>query len=276
MSLISLLYREYIFTNPVIHLSAFKYSNFRIGCVFAFILGVGLYCAVYLMTLYLYRIAGMDTLQIGIVMIVTGASQFLSAPIAGFMNSKGMDYRKMLFIGMFGFALGCYTNSFLTPDWGFWEFFLSQFLRGVSLMFCFIPINEIVFNDMPKSEIQNASGIYNLMRNLGGAIGLAVINTTLINNTKKYSGYLAENMPVTDARIYSYTGYISDMFSARVPDADGFSLALVNSMLQRDGNILAINNIFVIISFMFLAMILLLQLVAKRTSFDKTAGGSGH
>jgi DHA2 family multidrug resistance protein len=276
ISLTLFIIRELTFENPVIYLTAFKYRNFVIGCVLTFILGIGLFGVVYMMPLFLFSVAGMTTLQIGVLMIVTGAAQFCSAPFAGKL-SKTVSLTKMLCGGLCGFSLGCYANSFLTPDSRFWEFLLPQILRGASLMFCFIPINEIVFSSMPRDEIKNASGLYNLMRNLGGAIGLAIINTLIINNTKRYASYLAENMVITNPNIITAQEIIGNIFDGRVFDTERATLLMMRNLLHRDALIITINNIFATISIIFICGIVLLPFVkALPSSSSNNDASAGH
>ncbi|CAK0762907.1 Colistin resistance protein EmrB [Azospirillaceae bacterium] len=164
--------------SPIVELRAFLDRNFAIGCMFSFILGIGLYGSVYLIPLFLGRVRGYNSYQIGLTMIITGACQFLSAPIAGMMSKK-VDLRIMLGLGLSLFGTGVYLNSLLTAQAGFNELLLPQGVRGLSLMLCFIPINTLALGTLPPQQLKNASGLYNLMRNLGGAIGLAMINTVL-------------------------------------------------------------------------------------------------
>ena len=124
-----LLIRELTCRNPIIDLSAFKNKNFSFGCVYSFILGVGLYGSVYLLPLFLFTIAGYNTLQIGITMIVTGVFQFVSAPLAGKMFDSGIDKRIILAIGFATFAYGCYLNSFLTADAAYWSCLSHRWLE---------------------------------------------------------------------------------------------------------------------------------------------------
>ncbi len=275
LSLTLFIIREITFENPVIHLTAFKYRNFVVGCTMTFILGIGLFGVVFIMPLYLYAVAGMTTVQIGVLMIVTGASQFLAAPIAGKL-SRILPLTKMLGFGMCCFALGCYLNSFLTPDSRYWEFFLPQVLRGFALMFCFIPINEIVFSAMPKDEIKNASGLYNLMRNLGGAIALAIINTIIINNTKRFSSYLSENIQITNQNVIAAQENIMAIFQGRIFDTENAALMMINKIIQRDALILTINNIFVTIAVIFLCSLLVIPFVKTSSEKRDVTEGLGH
>lgn len=252
-SFVAFFMHELTFSNPIIYLSAFKNRNFTLGCITGFVLGIGLFGVVYIMPLFLYRVAGMDTLQIGIVMIVTGASQFLIAPIAGKMSGTVHDKRIMLVIGLVGFAFGTYLNSGLTADSRFYEFLWPQAFRGASLMFCFIPINEMALGTMHPSDVQNASGLYNLMRNLGGAVGLAVINTTLGNDTKRFADILGSHLVPTDPNTHYIQGVFKHMFQFKVSNPDLASLEMMKNILTRDALIIGMNDIFLSISLLFLS-----------------------
>jgi DHA2 family multidrug resistance protein len=260
VSLILFVIRELTFINPVIYLTAFKNRNFVIGCMMTFILGIGLFGVVFIMPLFLFSVAGMNTVDICVLMMVTGAAQFFAAPIAGRL-SRSISLTKMLAFGMSAFALGAYLNSFLTPDSRYWEFFLPQALRGVSLMFCFIPINEIVFSTMPKDEVKNASGLYNLMRNLGGALALAIFNTMIIDNIKRFSSYLSENMQITNHNVIVAQERIGAVFEGRIFDTNQAALMMINNLLHRDALILTINNLFATISVIFICSLVIIPFV---------------
>ena len=253
-----LLIRELTCKNPIIDLSAFKNKNFSFGCVYSFILGVGLYGSVYLLPLFLFTIAGYNTLQIGITMIVTGVFQFVSAPLAGKMFDSGMDKRIILTIGFATFAYGCYLNSFLTADAAYWELFIPQMVRGLALMFCFMPINDLALGTMPKDEVQNASGLYNLTRNLGGAIGLAIINSLIISKSQIYAQSMKDNMPITSPQVQERLEFFTQSLIGRVNDPETAAFQLLDNVVMREAFVIAINNVFVIIAMLFcMGMILI-------------------
>ena len=274
VSFMALIVRELTFANPIIYLSSFKNRNFTVGCMTGFILGIGLFGVVYVMPLFLYRIAGMDTLQIGIVMIVTGASQFMIAPIAGKMASRVHDKRIMLVIGLIGFAWGCHLNAQLTLDSRFYEFLWPQVFRGASVMFCFIPINEMALGTMHPSEVQNASGLYNLMRNIGGAVGLATINTAIGDDTKRFANVLGSHLIPTNPNVGYMQEYIGQMFALRVPNPDIVALAFMQEMINRDAFIIALNDIFLAISALFIGALFLVPLFSQpKKSGVEVVGG---
>ena len=121
---------------------------------------------------------GYSALMIGETMFVTGLAMFFMAPIAGRLM-RVLDPRVMLAMGFVGFAAGTWIVTGLTKDWDFGELLWPQILRGVSLMLCMVTINNIALGTLTPDRLKNASGLFNLTRNLGGAIGLAVINTVL-------------------------------------------------------------------------------------------------
>ncbi|MCC8369060.1 MAG: DHA2 family efflux MFS transporter permease subunit [Rickettsia endosymbiont of Oxypoda opaca] len=260
---ITLIIWELTFVNPILDLRTFLYKDFTFGCLYSFVMGIGLYGAVYILPLFLFTIAGYDTVQIGVTMMVTGAAQFLSAPLAGKMMGAGVDFRIMLIIGLGGFALGCHLNSFLTPDSRFAEFVLPQFVRGLSLMFCFIPTNNIALGNMPKERVGNASGLYNLTRNLGGAVGLAVISTILTNYTKTFASYLGENISSTSAKAAEQLAFFSQLLDGKVSDPEKASYLLLANQINANAFVIAINNIFNMIGLIFVMIMVLIPFTSN-------------
>ena len=141
-------------------------------------MGVGLYGLTYLYPVYLARVRGYSALMIGETMFVTGLAMFIMAPIAGRLM-RFLDPRVMLAMGFGGFAAGTWIVTGLTKDWDFGELLWPQILRGVSLMLCMVTVNNIALGTLTPDRLKNASGLFNLTRNLGGAVGLALINTVL-------------------------------------------------------------------------------------------------
>lgn len=272
IAFVYLIYRELTFENPVIDLSAFKNKNFAFGCMYSFILGIGLYGSVYLLPLFLFTIAGYNTLQIGTTMVVTGVFQFVSAPIAAKMMESGVDKRIILFIGYALFALGTYFNSFLTAESEYYELFLPQMVRGLSLMFCFMPINDLALGTIPKEEVGNASGLYNLTRNLGGAVGLATINNIITNKTKIFFDAISSSVPANSSAAQELVAQYGELLSSRISSSDIAVYGVIADIVQREAFIIAINNTFVIISLLFCFGIMLIPF----SSSPKNANGSGH
>ena len=163
---------------PLVDLRALKDSSFALGTALSFILGIGLYGAVYLMPVFLAFVRVHDPLEIGETMMVTGAAQLVMAPIAVFLERR-MSARVLTGVGFALFALGLALSAFQTRATDFEEMVLPQILRGVAIMLCLLPPIRIALGHLSPEAVANASGLFNLMRNLGGAIGLALIDTVL-------------------------------------------------------------------------------------------------
>ena len=249
---IAMFWWELINPHPIIDLYAFKNRNFAIGCAFTFILGIWLYTIIYLTPIYLGSVKGLNSLQIGYYLMVVGLFQLVSAFIAGPLEKK-IDLRLMLCLGMCLFALGCWLNGELTAESGYWEFFLPQAIRGGALMLCFLPINTLALGLLPVEEVKNASGLYNLMRNLGGAMGLAVANTLMLTLNKTHYGALRESVSATD-EIGQHLTQIE--------------LARLTGLAWREAEIMTFNNLFQIIAFIFLSSVLLAPLLKKVNKED--------
>ncbi len=255
---IAMFWWELINPHPIIDLYAFKNRNFAIGCAFTFILGIGLYTIIYLTPIYLGSVKGLNSLQIGYYLMVVGLFQLVSAFIAGPIEKK-IDLRLMLCLGMCLFSLGCWLNGELTAESGYWEFFLPQAIRGGALMLCFLPINTLALGLLPVEEVKNASGLYNLMRNLGGAMGLAVANTLMLTLNKTHYGALRESVSATD-EIGQHLTQIE--------------IARLTNLALREAEVMTFNNLFQIISFIFLSALLLTPLL-KKVAADRSGAG-GH
>ncbi|GDX84185.1 MFS transporter [Methylococcaceae bacterium] len=249
---------ELVNPHPIIDLYAFKNRNFAVGCAFSFVLGIGLYTIIYLTPIYLGSVKGLNSLQIGYYLMVVGLFQLVSAFVAGPLEKK-MDLRLMLCLGMSLFGLGSWLNGELTAESGYWEFFIPQAIRGSALMLCFLPINTLTLGLLPMDEVKNASGLYNLMRNLGGAMGLAVANTLMLTLNKSHYAVLRESISATD-EIGQHLTQIE--------------LKQLTNLAWREAEVMTFNNLFQIIAFIFFSALLLAPLLEK-VGADKN-GAEGH
>jgi len=166
----------------VVEVALFKVRPFSIGCALSFCLGVGLFGAVYLMPVFLAYVRQHDALQIGSIMLVTGAAQLVAAPIAGALESR-MDSRLLSAFGFALFAIGLGWSAFESRTADFDEMFWPQALRGFAAMFCLLPPTRLALETLPHKQVPDASGLFNMMRNLGGAVGIALIDTVLYGRT---------------------------------------------------------------------------------------------
>jgi MFS transporter, DHA2 family, multidrug resistance protein len=249
-------------TTPIVDLRSFTDRNFALGSLFSFVLGIGLYGLTLVYPLYLGRIRGYNALMIGETMFVSGLTMFFTAPIAGRLVAK-VDSRLMLMFGFFCFAIGTWWMSYLTVDWDFWELLWPQIFRGVGLMFAIIPINNISLGTLPPERIKNASGLYNLMRNLGGAVGLAAIYTFLNRRTDLHLARLHEALNAGYRPALEALDKLSAAFAGRGPDAKMMALKQLFAMAHQQGVVMAFADVFLGLTVIFVG-IGITAIIAKR------------
>jgi DHA2 family multidrug resistance protein len=182
---------------PVVELGLLKVRPFSVGCVLSFCLGVGLFGAVYLMPVFLAYVRHHDALQIGSIMLVTGAAQLVAAPIAGALESR-LNSRWLSAFGFSLFALGLGLSAFESRVADFDEMFWPQVLRGFAAMFCLLPPTRLALETLPHKQVPDASGLFNMMRNLGGAVGIALIDTVLYGRTSGHADALRQRLIAGD------------------------------------------------------------------------------
>ena len=263
-------WRAFAAAQPIVELRAFADRNFAAGCAFSLVLGVGLYGLTYLYPVYLARVRGYSPLQIGETMFVTGLSMFLMAPVAGKLM-RVLDPRAMLGLGFAGFAAGTWLVTGLTKDWGFWELLLPQILRGVSLMLCMVTVNNIALGTLPPDRLKNASGLFNLTRNLGGAVGLALINTVLSDRMDLHLQRLRDAVSWDSAAALERLDGLAVSLRGLGPDAASAALKALARTVRTEALVMAFADVFVILTLLFLAMAFVTPFIKK----PKLAGG-GH
>ncbi|MFG6081825.1 DHA2 family efflux MFS transporter permease subunit [Paracoccus litorisediminis] len=261
-------WRAFTADEPIVRLDAFADRNFAMGSLFSFGLGIGLYGLIYIFPVYLSAVRGYNSLQIGETMMVSGIAMFLTAPIAG-RFSQTSDPRIMMGIGFVMFSLSCWMMTGLTEDWDYWEIFVPQILRGVSLMLCMVPVSNIALGMLPPDKVKNASGLFNLTRNLGGAVGLALINTILTNRQDFHFARLAEGVSVTSDAAQKAIGMLEQAYSTLGDAAHTAALSTITSMAKLQAVVMSLSDIFLILAVLFLSLGGLLFFV------DKPAAGGG-
>lgn len=258
-------------TDPLVDLSAFKDRNFAFGSLFSFSVGIGLYGLTYVYPVYLGRVRGFDALQIGETMFVSGIAMFCTAPIAGFLSRK-MDLRAMLALGLVGFAAGTWMASGITRDWDFWELLWPQILRGCSIMLAMVPVNNIALGTLPPAKMKGASGLYNLTRNLGGAVGLAIINTMISNRTDLHLARLHERISLGHVAAQDMLAELTQRFSELGAQAGTVALARLNAIVHREALVMAFGDLFLALTALFIVLAMATILLKKPSQ----AAGGGH
>ena len=178
----------------MVDLRALRDRNFALGCFFSFVTGIGIFATIYLTPVFLGRVRSFSALEIGEAVFTTGIFQVLAIPLYTTLARKGVDLRWLMMAGLAGFAGSMFNFIPITHDWGWRELLLPQAFRGFSQQFAVAPIVTLTLGGLPPERLKLASGLFNLMRNLGGAIGIAVCGTLLNNRTNLHFLHLAEHL----------------------------------------------------------------------------------
>src|SRR4029077_20830047 len=147
-------------------------------------------------------------------MIVTGLAQLIMAPVATLFERRAPP-RLLTLFGYGLLAAGLIGNGFMTPADDFWALFWPQAARGAAFMLCLLPTTSMALNFFPMGEVANASGLFNLMRHLGGAIGLAIVNTLVESRTPGHVAALVERLQAGDIEAARFVGLPLDPFTGQ-------------------------------------------------------------
>jgi len=184
-------------TRPVVDLRAFTNRNFAVGCLLSFITGIGIFATIYLTPLFLGYIRGFSAWQTGEAIFSTGVASMLGVPAYIFL-AKRFDTRWLMMFGLGSFAVAMWVYSFVTHEWGGDQFLLPQVLRGFPQVFAVAPSVMLGLGSLPPERLKYASGLFNMMRNLGGAVGIAVCGAIVNIRTNFHFLMIASNLTLAN------------------------------------------------------------------------------
>ena len=247
--------------HPLVDLHNFANRNFTIGCILSFVLGVGLFGSTYLMPFFLGLVRGFGALQIGEIMLVTGITQLLAAPLAVALERR-VDPRLLTLFGFFLFATGLAMSAFQTRDTGFDGMLVPQILRGAAIMFCLLPPTRMALDQLAPAQVADGSGLFNLMRNLGGAIGLALIDTVIFSRATTHARQIINQLHSGDSAMAASIGIPRAVFAAMAGHPlDGAAQRMVGAMVEKVAMVDSINDAWALIAVLTAVPLLLLPMV---------------
>jgi MFS transporter, DHA2 family, multidrug resistance protein len=272
LSAIAFFWRVLTARVPIVDLYAFTDRNFAVGCVLQFCVGIGLYGLTYVYPRYLAEIRGYSAMMIGETMFVSGITMFLMAPVVGRLMLK-VDLRYLIAFGLVTFALGSWQMTFITRDYDFYELMVPQILRGIGMMFAMVPTNNIALGTLPADRVKNASGLFNLMRNLGGAVGLAIINEVLNDRTDLHITRLQDRVTWGNAMAVDTLNMLTQRAQG-MGDSAMMALKELSQIVHRQAQVMSYGDTFFLLALFYAALTVLVILVKKPTSVG--AGGDAH
>jgi DHA2 family multidrug resistance protein len=270
ISAVAFFWRVLTAREPIVDLTTFTDRNFGIGCLIALFIGVGLYGLTYMYPRYLAEVRGYSALMIGETMFVSGITMFITAPIVGRLMQK-VDMRLIIASGLAIFALGSWQMTWVTKEYDFYELLLPQILRGIGMMLAMVPTNTIALGTLPPDRVKNASGLFNLTRNLGGAVGLAVINQVLNQRTDLHISRLQERVNWGNATATETL----NMFTQRMQgmgDAALMAMKQLSQIVHRQAVVMGYGDAFFMLTIFYFGLCLLVMLLKKPAAWPSAAG----
>jgi DHA2 family multidrug resistance protein len=196
ISLLAFIIRSMVVKNPVVDFRAFGNRNFALGCFLSFTTGIGIFSTIYLTPLFLGYVRGFSAWQTGVAIFSTGAASIAGVPVY-IALARRYDLRWIMMFGLACFGLAMWSFSFITSEWGGAQLLWPQIIRGFPQVFCVAPSVTLGLGSLAPARLKYASGLFNMMRNLGGAVGIAVCGAMLNARTNFHFDALASNL--TDA-----------------------------------------------------------------------------
>ena len=259
--------------SPIVDLTLFSDKSFAVGCVLSFTLGIGLFGTIYLMPVFLGLVRRHDALTIGEIMLITGVAQLLTAPLAVLLEQR-VDSRLLSIFGFAVFGIGLGLSARQTINTDFAGMFWPQVIRGIAIMFCLLAPTNLALGRLAPGLVADGSGLFNLMRNLGGAVGLAMIDSLIYGRVPVLGKAVVLRLEAGDIATAKAIGLPLDQFLAhRSQPLDDTARELVTAFVKRAALAQAINEAWALIALLTIAAIASVLVVRTRAvaSFGASA-----
>lgn len=232
---------------PLVDLRHFQDRNFLVGSTLSFVLGIGLFGSVYLMPVFLAFVRGHNALEIGMTMLVTGVAQLCTAPVAVALE-KRIDARLLAAFGFALFALGLALSAWQDPRTDYDQMVWPQVIRGVAIMFCLLPPTRLALGSIAPERVPDASGLFNLMRNLGGAIGIALIDTIIYTRSEPLMHALTARLQEGDLDTARFIGAPIDAIAGQAGPLSPDLASRLDPLIQTAATVEALNEAWMVVA----------------------------
>jgi DHA2 family multidrug resistance protein len=276
VSLAVFLWIELTTTKPLLNLRLLVRRNFGFGILANFLLGVALYGSVYILPVYLSRIQGYNAEQIGMVLAWTGLPQLFLIPLVPQLM-KRFDARLIIGVGFVLFATSNFMNVFMTSNYAADQLFWPNIVRAVGQALVFAPLSAVATAGIEAENAGSASGLFNMMRNLGGAVGIAMLQTFLTKREQYHSNVLTQSVSMleqaTRTRIEQLTQYFTSHGVADHAEATHRALVAIGRIVQKQAYILAFSDTFYLLGAALIVALMAAMLLKKS---DHLESGGAH
>ncbi len=265
ISLIALIWVELTHPHPIVNLRLFKNLSFSAGNLIMFVVGFCLYSSIMLIPMFLQTLMGYSATDAGMVMAPGGVATLVTMPFVGAMLAK-RDGRKIVLSGLLIGAFSMFIMQGLNLEASYWAFVWPRIVLGIGLAMIFVPLTTVTLSVIPRDEMGNATGVFNLLRNIGGSVGIAIAATLLSRMSQFYQTSLVPHINQFNPLFQLRFNELKNTLIAKgmqATQADQTALGMFYGMVQKQAATLAYNRIFFIIGLAFLGIIPLLLLLKR-------------
>jgi DHA2 family multidrug resistance protein len=265
ITLVALVVHELRAKEPIVDLRVFKDRSYAVGVFLMTVLGFVLYGSLVLLPLMLQTLLGYPSLQAGLAMAPRGMGSLLTMPLVGALTGK-FDARKLLVVGLLVGGTTLLWLGDLNLNAGYWDIFWPQFLHAMGMALLFVPLTTVSMANIPPERMGNATSLFNLMRNLGGSIGIAITGTMLQRHRTVAAEVLGAHVTALDPTSQSMLQQMTAAFMAAGADAvtaSARAYAAIAVMIQRQATMVSFVSLFRLLGVVFLVMIPLVLLMKR-------------
>jgi MFS transporter, DHA2 family, multidrug resistance protein len=250
--------------HPLVELRMFADRRFAVGSALSFACRVGLYGCVYLMPVFLSYVQGRGPLATGEIMLVTGLAQLAASPLAVALDER-VDATVLAVLGFGPFAVGSFLSTTQTAATDPGALVVPQIVRGLSIMFCLLAPTRLALGHLAAESVPDASGLFNLMRNLGGAVGLSLIDTVIYGRIPGHVSDLVARLASGDLDAARWVGIPPAVFAAQSGKPISASTrALVAPLVEKAALTASIGDAWMLVGTLNVVAIAALLLVRRR------------
>jgi DHA2 family multidrug resistance protein len=245
IALVGWIWRSWSKPDGLVNLHVLKNRNFRTGCYLITLLGMCLYITISILPLYYQEVLGYTAFTAGLVVGPRGIGAIFGSPIIGILGSR-VDNRKLLTAGFLGFGICALTYGTVDLDIGPYTLLIPIMLTGTALSFTFVPLATLTVATLNKQEIGNATGIFSMLRNIGGSIGISLATTTLVRRAAFHQTNIGANLSPSNIVLQQKSAAIATFLSNHRGPAAGHpgSLGLIYGLMQQQAALKAYVDVF--------------------------------
>jgi len=275
-TLVTLVIHQLRSKNPIIDLRVFKHRSYAVGVFLMTVVGFILYGSLVLLPLMLQSLLGYSSLEAGKAMAPRGVGSLLMMPIVGILTSK-TDPRRLLVLGLLIGGMTTLWLGSLNLNAGFWDIFWPQFLQGAGMALLFVPLTTVSMAAIQRDRMGYATSLFNLMRNIGGSVGIAITSTILQRHRQAAAARLGEHVTIYDGVTQSIFDQIRGGLMAAGADAATATqraYAVLHGMVLREASMVSFVMLFRLLGVIFLALIPLVAIMSRPKAGEAPAAGA--